>query len=107
MDNNNDILQDVTTDNIHNCTFCKTILMIPIMLYHSFVFWTGTWWDSKPILSAPIIGMIAVWLNSYHVYAFALISGYIFSFIIMRGDSRFVGFIENKEKHLLIPYVLQ
>ena len=43
--NNNSIS---TQRELENCTFIKTILMITIVLYHSLVFWTGTWFIDTP-----------------------------------------------------------
>lgn len=67
---------------LNNCTAIKAILMLIIVIYHSMrVYAEGTWGPYAPMQDAPILGYISDWLNSFHVYAFTLISGYIFSFI--------------------------
>jgi len=30
---------------LENCTFIKTILMVIIVIYHSMLFWNGTWFN--------------------------------------------------------------
>ena len=93
-------------NRLDNCFPIKTILMLLIILYHSCVFWTGTWWDSDPAFPSQVLGSFAKWLNSFHIYAFALISGYIFAYKVLRGGySEYGLFLRNKAKRLLMPYV--
>ncbi len=51
--------------------------------------------------------VIAQWLNTFPVYAFTLISGYLFCYIKYekKGYSRYVPFLIQKAKRLLVPYV--
>lgn len=70
---------------LENIGFVKTVLMLVIILGHSFDFWTGTWFTENPALESRGIDIIATWLNSYHIFAFALVSGYLFAFKILRG----------------------
>ena len=91
---------------LQNCSFIKTILLYLVILYHSCVFWTGTWWDSDPIFPSMIHDILARWLNSFHIYAFTLVSGYIFSYKVHGGAYQtFQPFLLNKTKRLLVPYV--
>ena len=91
---------------LKNTAFVKTCLMLLIIMYHSTVFWTESWWDTLPAFRQPIIGLFARWLNSFHIYSFTLISGYLFAFKAMRGEySQYRVFIKNKARRLLIPYV--
>lgn len=89
-----------------NCTAVKTILMLFVMLYHSCVFWTGTWWDTLPLFPSPVLNYLARWLNSFHIYAFTLASGYLFVYKIQSGSyGKYWPFLKNKARRLLIPYL--
>ncbi len=95
-------------DDMQNCNFCKAVLMLIIVLYHSGMFWTGKWFNAIiPAESAPIIGMIVRWMATFHIYAFTLISGYVYYYVrYERGgynDSK--KFIKNKLNRLIIPYI--
>lgn len=93
-------------NSLSNCAFIKTILMILIILYHSCVYWTGTWFDRAPVYDSQALSFFAKWLNSFHIYTFVLVSGYIFAFKISRGHyNSFFPFITTKVKRLLVPYV--
>lgn len=61
----------------------------------------------QPAEEAQIIGYIAEWFNSFHIYGFTLISGYIFYFIKYEkgGYQKYLPFLGNKAKRLLVPYV--
>ena len=56
--------------------------------------------------SAPGMALVADWLNSFHVYAFTLVSGYLYAYLrYERGKyKRFIPFVCGKAKRLLIPY---
>ena len=96
----------VKQSNVDNCNFVKTILMIIIVIYHSIVFWTGNWFTANPIYSSNFLRDIALWLNSFHVYTFVMVSGYIYAHIRFNGGyERYISFIKVKIKRLLVPYV--
>ncbi len=95
---------------LDNCTFCKTVLMLIIVLYHSMIMWTGRWANCVPIIESSAFKYVSIWMNSFHIYAFALISGYIYYYIRYEksGNSNyihFVPFVKSKAKRLLVPYV--
>ena len=94
---------------LKNCTPIKTILMMMIVLYHSMrIFMVGgVWGPYPPVNEAPVLGYISEWLNSFHIYAFTLISGYIFCYIKYErgGYQKYFSFIINKTKRLLVPYL--
>lgn len=92
---------------LENCYFVKIVLMILIVLYHSILYWKGNWFIGNPAFSARILGGISDWLNSFHIYGFVLVSGYIFYYIkYERGKYQVFGdFIINKIRRLLVPYV--
>lgn len=92
---------------LENCNFVKTVLMILVVLYHSVLFWKGTWFTADPAWAAPWLGVFAQWLNSFHIFGFTLISGYLFYYLKQERNKycRFLPFLGNKAKRLLVPYV--
>lgn len=92
---------------LNNCNYVKTLLMILVVIYHSCVFWTGNWFVGMSVYQAPLLNYFARWLNSFHIYAFTLISGYIFLFLkYEKGKYKlFKPFLLNKVKRLLVPYI--
>ena len=78
-----------------------------VVLYHSMAFFTGSWFNQPPVISSPVIATIARWLNSFHIYAFTLISGYLFAYLENeKGKYReFGSLLVSKAKRLLIPYI--
>lgn len=92
---------------LSNCTFVKTILMVVVVIYHCFVFWTGTWFTKNPVFESKVLSIVASWMNSFHIYAFTLVSGYLFYHLKYEKSkySKFVPFVINKAKRLIIPYM--
>ena len=64
---------------LRNCRFTKTILMILVILGHCMAFWSGTWFTENPSIPSTGLKYLYGWINSFHVYAFALISGFIYA----------------------------
>lgn len=71
--------------NLTNCNLIKTILMLLVILGHSCIFWTGTWFVENSMIDSKGLSFLSSWLSSFHIYAFALVSGYIFAFKILKG----------------------
>lgn len=94
-------------DELQNCNFIKTVLMLIIVFYHSIVFWTEHWFSQPPVHQSTVLSVLANWLNTFHIYGFTLISGYIFFFLKCEQGKyqKFSTFICNKAKRLLIPAV--
>ena len=94
---------------LDNCYFVKTVLMILVVLYHSILFWGGgSWLDNQPVIfKSKALSILSVWLNTFHIYGFTLVSGYIFQYLKYEKDKyqKFFLFIVNKAKRLLVPYV--
>ncbi len=91
---------------LKNCTFIKTTLMITVILYHSCLFWRGNWLDSPPIIESRFLALLSQWLGTFHIYAFTLVSGYIFAFKMSKGEyNNYRNFIVKKTKRLIVPYV--
>ena len=94
-------------EELVNCTFVKTVLMLIVVFFHSIVFWRGGWFDIiEPAESFLPYSILAQWLQSFHVYAFALVSGYLFYYVKYecRGYKNFSKFVKKKAARLLVPY---
>ena len=80
--------------------------MLIVVLYHCCLYWTGTWFVGTPVVSSNLLSIAAQWMNSFHIYGFALVSGYLFFFLRHEKGkySKFFPFVANKAKRLLIPY---
>jgi len=91
---------------LENCTYVKTILMIIVVIYHCILFFGGNWLSEKPIYTSVWMKKIAMWLNSFHIYTFTLVSGYLFYYIREErgGYARYLPFVWNKFKRLVVPY---
>jgi Acyltransferase family. len=93
--------------SLESCTFAKTILMICVVIYHSMALWTNVWAVAKPKIDSPTLSFFALWLNSFHVYGFVVISGYLFYYL--RHDKHkyyiFADFISQKAKRLVVPAI--
>lgn len=93
---------------LDNCYFVKTVLMLLVVFYHSILFWGEAWLDNQPVIfESKVLSILAVWLNTFHIYGFTLVSGYIFQYLKYEKDKyqKFLLFIVNKAKRLLVPYV--
>ena len=94
-------------NELENLTFIKTILMIVIVIYHSMVFFTGNWFNQEPVYESHTIAIMAKYLNGFHIYAFTLISGYLFYYLRTEKCkyTRFSGVVTIKFKRLIVPYI--
>lgn len=97
------------TDDLRNCNFCKAVLMLAVVLCHSAAFYGGNWFPvitPKEVHSG--LGVLSSWLGSFHVYAFTVISGYIFYYVKYErgGYADFRRFAKTKILRLLVPYFL-
>ena len=94
-------------DKLENCYFVKNVLMCMVVFYHSIALWMGEWFKS-PQEPSYVLGSLALWLNSFHIYGFMLVSGYIYYYMRYEKKSRnymyFCSYIKIKAKRLLIPY---
>ena len=97
-----------STDDMQSCNFCKGVLMLIIVLYHSGLFWTGNWFTViKPAEGSSIIDIFVRWMATFHIYAFTLISGYVYYYARYQrgGYNNGKKFIRNKFHRLIIPYL--
>ena len=107
MNRENGIISNRQTE-LTNCTFVKTVLMLIVLIYHCIIFWTGSWFVKTPTLSAEPLSWASRWMNTFHIYGFALVSGYLFYYLrIEKGKyAQFGRFVLNKAKRLLVPYAV-
>lgn len=86
------------------CNNAKVILMITVVICHCFAFWGG-WFTNNPVYNSKSAKFIAEWLGSFHVYAFTLISGYLFYYLQMEVNHypNFTIFIRKKVHRLITP----
>lgn len=94
---------------LENCNFIKTILMSLVVLYHSCALWkSGGWFNQAPASPSAFLDVIAQWLNSFHVYGFTFVSGFIF-YALKNEKGKYQdkkAFVIGKVKRLIVPYVL-
>lgn len=93
---------------LENCNFVKTILMLCVVLYHSMLFWGGKWFSVvEPVFKSDVLIKFSEWLNTFHIYGFTLVSGYIFYYLKYEKKcyNEFKSFLVNKFKRLIVPYI--
>ncbi|ELC8380985.1 acyltransferase [Clostridium perfringens] len=108
MSKKNNFIKARDEKTFKNCAFVKVILMILVVLYHSMALWlTNGWFNQPPMQHSIYLNIIARWLNTFHIYTFTFVSGYIFS--CLRYENKryreFKPFLIVKAKRLLIPYL--
>jgi len=83
--------------------------MLLVVLGHSVAFWANqNWFDAlAPVYDSDILFILSKFISHFHVYAFTLISGFIFCYVKKdrRGYTSLKELIKKKSKRLLIPYV--
>lgn len=89
---------------LEQCDDAKVVLMLAVVVCHCFAFWGG-WFTNDPVIPSQIARFIAEWLGSFHVYAFTLISGYLFYYLQMEKHHYpdFIVFVHKKFHRLLTP----
>lgn len=90
---------------LENCNFVKLLLMLSVVLYHSMAYWKGGWFYKDPSEESGILMYIARWLNTFHIYGFVIVSGYIFHVIKIKRNQyqNYCAFLINKAKRLIVP----
>ena len=81
--------------------------MLLVVAYHCMVFWTGTWFTKNPIFESKVFLILSLWMNSFHVYGFVLVSGYLFYFLKCERE-KYLNFVQlacNKVKRLIVPFI--
>lgn len=98
---NNELLKR----SLDNCYFIKTILMLMVVLYHSILFMSDGWSPINAKEKSQALLLFAGWLNSFHIYGFVLVSGFIFCHIKQEraGYKDYKSFVINKVRRLVVP----
>lgn len=85
----------------------KVLMMLAVVLYHSCMFFTGSWFDgAKPVYEARYLSIFAQWLNTFHVQTFTMASGFLF-YCLRIEKGKYIHFrkdILKRGKRLLLPY---
>ena len=96
-------------NRLRNCNFVKTLFMISVVVYHSVLFWNGKWFASvtTPVFSSEGLNILSQVLNTFHIYGFTLVSGYIFCYIKQEkgGYVKLGSFVRKKFTRLIVPYI--
>ena len=84
------------------------VLMLTVVLCHSVSFWCGEWFTvlvNERVIKP--LSVISGWTGSFHVYAFTLVSGYLFYYLKIEclKYENFLLFLLNKIKRLIVPYI--
>ncbi|MDD4076326.1 MAG: acyltransferase [Eubacteriales bacterium] len=93
---------------LSNTAFVKLLAMLLVVYCHSIsIYMPGGWGPEAPMRQSAFLGLVASWLNTFHVHTFVAVSGYLFAYLrteTHRYDSaRHV--LGNKAQRLLLPYV--
>ncbi len=93
-------------DELSNCSFVRTVLMLIVVLYHAMLCWDGKWFSAVTVEPEPVFAALTSWLNRFHIYGFVLVSGYVFHFTqYERGRKQsLASLMRSKARRLLIPY---
>lgn len=87
--------------------FCKNSINVIGSVLSQYPILGGAWLDNQPVIfKSKVLSILAVWFNTFHIYGFTLVSGYIFQYLKYEKDKyqKFLLFIVNKAKRLLVPY---
>lgn len=72
----------IVEDELENCDFIKVGLMFFVVLGHSMALWgPNGWFNQAPAYPSKILSFLVTWIGSFHIYGFALVSGYIYAYV--------------------------
>ena len=89
------------------CERAKTCMMLAVIFYHSMLVYAGIgWFGILPVPSDAIIGGVALWLNTIHIWVFTFASGYLYQYLRFECErySKWRDLLRKKCKRLLLPY---
>lgn len=86
--------------------YMRVLAMTMIVLFHSLLFYTGTWWKLNGII-VPIWVKLANFLDAIDLSMFVFISGFLYGYLYIyknkyRDNTKF---LKGKILRLLIPYL--
>ena len=95
--------------DLKKCDVIKVFMMLCVMFYHCICLWSGeTWFNQPPANESKVLEVLCAFLNTFHIYVFAFVSGYLFRYLKFekkRYNSLLKGSV-HRAKRLLIPYVI-
>lgn len=93
---------------LDNIALIKTLMMIAVVLGHSLVFFGGTWFTViEPSHIEGWMKGIASWMNTFHIQAFTMASGFLF-YYLKKEKKRYNNpkkDIKKRATRLLVPYI--
>lgn len=101
------ILNMYRSDKIEAIVYMRVLAMTMIVLFHSLLFYTGTWWNFGGIV-IPMWVKLSNLLDSIDLSMFVYISGFLFGYLFLYKNkyrNRRL-FLWGKFKRLIIPYLL-
>lgn len=96
-------------DKIFLCDCAKAVAMLAVIAHHAAAYYMpGGWFNSAPAENSFALGFFAAWLNTFHVFVFTFVSGYIFQYLKFECGryETFGGLLKKKFFRLLVPYIL-
>jgi surface polysaccharide O-acyltransferase-like enzyme len=94
-------------NKIESLSQMRVLAMIMILLFHSLLFYTGTWWKLGGTI-IPVWVKTSRFLDSIDLSLFVFVSGYLYGYLYI-FHSKYRNrkqFVVNKFKRLLIPYLV-
>ena len=96
------------TFDLKHCDVIKVFMMLSVMFYHCICLWSkGGWFNQPPAQSSQVLAFLCSWFNSFHIYVFTFVSGYLFYYLKYEKE-RYKSFFKDtlhRATRLLIPYV--
>ncbi len=93
-------------EKLNNISFIKVTMMLLIVLYHSLLFFGGTWFTViKVVYKSRFLYAIALWFNTFHIHTFAMASGYLFYYYKDKKNISHKQNIIKKINRLIVPYI--
>ena len=91
-------------NEIQNVNFARTILIVLVVLGHSFTSWCAI--EPTLIFPVPFMERFAAWLGTFHTMTLTAVSGFTYEYIIeKRGGYVFLNFLKKKIRRLFIPFI--
>ena len=102
------MLKNKTLD-LSKCDVIKVFMMLSVMFYHCICLWSrGGWFNQAPQTSSNVLAFACSLFNSFHIYVFVFVSGYIFYYLKYEKNryNSFLRDVLHRSKRLLLPYLV-
>jgi len=102
------MLKNKTLD-LSKCDIIKVFMMLSVMFYHCICLWTrGGWFNQAPQTSSDVLAFACSLFNSFHIYVFVFVSGYLFYYLKYEKQryNAFFRDVLHRSKRLLLPYLV-